>query len=473
MPKSQPHQSSLTTPARRNTDQSTGADGNLAVPALTTSNDYPPPLGWRLSAYRGAMRAATHLAPLILDWRRRKGKEDAARLGERRGIARLARPPGPLLWLHAASVGETNAVLPVIRTIKAQRPDVTVLLTTVTVTSALIAEQRLSGIAIHQYVPLDTPRFVASFLDHWRPDVAAFTESEIWPNLIVESDRRRIPLVLVNARMSDRSYQSWRKQPAVSRPLFGRFTRILAQNDQLVAQYLELGARQVEAAGNLKVDAPALPVNQGMRADLDAALANRPRWIAASTHDGEETEIAAAHLAIRLLHPNVVTILVPRHPERGASIEPMLAAAGLTVTRRSSGALPTAATDVYLADTIGELGLLYSLAPVAFVGGSLIERGGQNPIEAVRTGAAVLTGPHRKNFTDVYDPLIAGGGAIETCDAAALALTVIRLLSDPSEAGLVHARAAAVVATLAGALDRTIAVLLAELDRVEGGARAS
>ena len=314
------------------------------------------------------------------------------------------------MWLHAASIGETNAILPLIEALGAELPALSFLLTTGTVTSAGLARRRLGPRAVHQYVPLDAPSYARSFLDHWRPDLAVFTESEIWPNLILETADAGVPLALVNGRMSFRSFKRWRRASGLLRPLFDRFALVLAQNDTLARRFEELGARSVTAVGNLKIDAPPPPVDARELEALRNALDGRPRLVAASTHEGEEQIVAAACLLARRLE-GVCTIIVPRHPERGTAIAELLESRlcrGAALARRA----PAPRTEIYLADTIGELGLFYALAPVALIGGSLVEQGGQNPIEAIRHGAGILSGPHRQNFRDEYVALQRRGAAL-------------------------------------------------------------
>lgn len=429
----------------------------------TESDERRPDPGLAFAAYRTLTSLVRPAAGLILRARERRGKEDAARLDERLGRPSAARPDGGLVWCHAASVGETNAVLPLISGLLGMSPNLSVLLTTGTVTSARLAASRLPRRAIHQYVPLDAREFVGRFLDHWHPQLAVFTEQEIWPNLVFESHARSIPLALVNARMSQPSFERWKRHSALAQPLFSRFDAVLAQTETLARQFRELGAARAMAAGNLKIDAPALPVNEIERQRLDAALATRPRLVAASTHDGEEAIVAAAHRRLARSLDGFATIIAPRHPERGPAIAEMLQAQGFHVAQRSLGALPDSRTDIYIADTIGELGTLYAIAPVAFVGGSLVDKGGQNPIEPIRHGAAVLTGPHRSNFADAYGVLLACGGASEVATAEALAARVLSLTSDASELNRMRSSAAEALKSLSGALQRTLAALLALL----------
>lgn len=420
------------------------------------------PAPWRLdiAAYRTLTWLAQPSAALVLRYRERRGKEDPARRHERLGSPKVPRPDGVLAWIHAASVGEANAVLPLITALRRSRPDVSVVLTTGTVTSsAFVAGRKPEGV-LHQYVPLDAPAFVARFLDHWRPAVAIFTEQEIWPNLVLESARRGIPLALVNARMSDRSFARWERRAGLARALFSRFSVIAAQNADLSDRFARLGAPFVIAAGNLKIDAPPLPVSASARDALEAALHGRPRVVAASTHPGEDEMIAEAHRRVAIAVSGLITILAPRHPERGAAIAESLAALGLKTARRSLGELPAADTDVYIADTIGELGLLYAIAPVSFIGGSLVPHGGQNPIEAVRLGSAVLTGPHWHNFTDAYRALIGQNAAVEVTEAASLAEALASLLKNPERLASQQRNAEHALDRLSGALQRTLDCLL-------------
>ena len=412
-----------------------------------------------IRAYRALTRYAAPLAPLMLAWRTRIGKEEPARRPERYGKASIDRPAGFLAWFHAASVGETNAVLPVIEAIAAEHPEINLLLTTGTVTSAKLARARLPEGAVHQYVPLDNQDYVRRFLKHWRPDLAVFVESEIWPNLVLETSTLHIPLVLVNGRMSFRSFRRWRGRPGLSRPLFSAFNLVLAQNERMAQRFAALGTPRAVPVGNLKADAPPPPVELAGHKKLAAALAGRTVWLAASTHPGEDNIAAVAHLAMKKARPDLLTVIVPRHPERGPFIARLLAGADLNVTLRSEGKLPEAGTDIYIADTIGELGLFYNLVPVALIGGSLVPHGGQNPVEAIKLGAAVMTGPHWRNFADAYDELLRAGGAVQVSDAQSLANTALLLLENAQARGRIMSRAEGAVARLGGALPRTISEL--------------
>jgi len=417
--------------------------------------------GLSLKAYRMLTGLAAPFAPLFLAWRTQRGKEEPGRRPERYGLASAPRPPGFLAWFHAASVGEANAALPVIETIAAERPEVRMLLTTATVTSARLARARLPRGVPHQYVPLDNQLFMQRFLRHWRPDLAVLVESEIWPNLILETKAQQIPLLLINGRISASSFKRWRRRPGLSRPLFSSFDLVLAQNDSLAECFAQLGVPRALDVGNLKADAPPPPADLHGRRKLDAALSGRAVWLAASTHPGEDETVTAAHLKMRAAWPDLLTIIVPRHPERGPLIAEQLKLANLNFALRSEGKLPDATTDIYVADTIGELGLFYALAPVAFIGGSLADRGGQNPVEAIKLGAAVLTGPNWQNFRDSYSELLRAGGCKQISDASSLAEAALSLLEDAPGRRAMTERAARAIAAMSGALPRT----LAELER--------
>ncbi|HTW26317.1 MAG TPA: 3-deoxy-D-manno-octulosonic acid transferase [Acetobacteraceae bacterium] len=389
---------------------------------------------WPERLYALAAGLATPGLRLMLRRRLGRGKEIAARLPERRGVDATPRPPGRLLWLHAASVGETVSVLPVLAALD---PEWHVLLTTGTVTSAALLGRRLPAMAkdhsgldrrvLHRFVPLDVPRWTARFLDHWRPDVAAFVESELWPNLLAGCRSRGIPTALVNARMSERSARRWRRLPGLAARMLGGFDTVQAQSEPDATRLRALGARDVSVAGDLKFAAPALPFDAAELATLQAAVGGRPIWLAASTHPGEEVLAAEVHRALADRHPGLITIIAPRHPERG----PAIAAALGGAARRAGGEGPPAG-GIWIADTMGELGLLYRLAGIAFIGKSLTGRGGQNVLEPARLGCAIAVGRHTANFTAAVGTLEAVGALTRVADAAALAQWVDALLVDPA-----------------------------------------
>ncbi|HYF54090.1 MAG TPA: 3-deoxy-D-manno-octulosonic acid transferase [Salinarimonas sp.] len=407
-----------------------------------------------LRSYRVAAALLEPAAAMLLAWRRRKGKEDRTRLGERRGAPGRPRPPGPLVWVHGASIGETVSILPLVERLTAQ--GVSVLVTSGTRTSAELIAKRLPPGAFHQFMPLDVPRYVRRFLDHWRPGLALFAESEIWPNTVMEIDRRGVPLVLVNARLSERSYRRWMRLEGAARALLARFSLCVAQSPGDAERLARLGAARVVVAGNLKFDAPPPPADPRLVASLSGLLAGRPVWVAASTHPGEEEIVAGVHRALAERHPDLLTIVAPRHPQRGAEVAAIAQEAGLAASRRSAGLQPDRATDLYVADTVGELGLFYRLSPLVFMGGSLVPHGGQNPIEPAKLGTAILHGPHVHNFTDVYAAIDRAGGALPVSDGGSLAGALDDLLGDAATTRAMARAGAETVEALGGALERTL-----------------
>ena len=446
-----------------------GADLAGATPPSAWPADAPPQRpGKRLGLYRLATRAAEPLMPLLFRYRERNGKELAERRGERMGIASAQRPNGTLIWLHAASVGETNAILPLINAMRRRQPALKFLLTTGTVTSAAIASERLSPQDIHQFAPLDIPKYVNRFLDHWTPDVCVLTESEIWPNILFSCHDRNVPVALVNARISERSYKRWRRNRSVARPLFNRICRVLAQNERLARRFRDLGSRDCRITGNLKVDAPPLTVDNDARDKLTEAIGSRPVLLGASTHAGEERHLIGAYQILRRTYHDMLLIIAPRHPERAAAIADEFEQPNLQFARRSLNEEIQSSTNVYIADTVGEMGTLYSLCPVSFIGGSLVERGGHNPIEAIRLNSVVLAGPSRFNFTDAYGELVAHGGVIEVRNGDDMAATVERLWRHEIDIDQIRVKAGQALMKMDGALDATVDALF-ELVPQSGG----
>jgi len=408
-----------------------------------------------LALYRAGTFLATPALRRHLARRAAMGKEDRARLGERMGIASLPRPSGRLGWLHAASVGETQSLLPLIGALLRRESDLSLLVTTGTVTSARLLAQRGPARTLHQYLPLDRWAWVKQFLDHWRPDFALWVESEFWPDILTESAARGIPLALVNAHMSTRSAKRWLLARPLIHSLLTRFKVVLAQDRDQAARLAALGAPRPQCLGNLKFAADPLPADEAALAALRERLTGREIWLAASTHSGEEEIIAAAHRALAPRHPRLLTIIAPRHVERAPAVAAALAAQGFRAARRSLGEPIEESTAIYLADTMGELGLFYRLAPVALVAGSYRWQG-HNPIEPALLGAAVVSGPQVANFKDIFDRMRAAK-AVEMAVEAELPAAVERLLARPAEAGA-RARAFA-EAERAGILDRILAAL--------------
>ncbi len=416
-----------------------------------------------LALYGAAGRLAMPVAGAFLRWRERAGKENRIRRGERFGVAGCARPPGPLVWVHAASVGETVATAPLLAKI-AERGQ-SVLLTTGTVTAAELAKRYLPKGAIHQFVPIDTPGTVERFLDHWQPGLAIFAESELWPTMLRALRRRALPLVVVNARMSERSFRAWRRVAPLARAVLSRADLFLAQSSSDAERLSLLGARDVLVCGNLKFDAPPPPADEDEVAEFRKAIGGRPVFVAASTHPSEEAAIIAAHAKVAG-GTGLLTILAPRHRERGDAVAAEIAAAGLSSRRRSHGDPIDGTTDIYLADTIGEMGLWYRLADVAFLGGSMVARGGQNPIEAAKLKVPVLHGRQVGNFREIYDALTAANAVIGVSDVTELVAAVKLLIETPKERERIADQALACIARFNGALDCSLAALdpyLAEL----------
>jgi len=416
-----------------------------------------PPLS--LAVYRALIQAAAPFAGMLLALRRKRGKEQGERLCERRGIATCRRESGPLIWVHGASLGETLSILPLIEALSDCRPPVSVLLTSGTVSSAELVRDRAPRHMVHQFVPLDVPAFLERFLDFWRPNAVLFVESELWPNTISALKKRGLATVLVNARMSARSSRRWRRAPATIRWLLESFDLCLAQSQDDAGRLTALGAPAVHVTGNLKFDVPAPPAEPQALAALREAIGGRPVLVAASTHPGEDGLIAEAHRALAPAVSGLLTIVAPRHPERGPAIAAEIAGMGITVRLRSRGGLPDADTGVYVADTFGELGLLYRLSEVVFVGGSLVPHGGQNPIEPAKLGAGILHGPHIFNFAGIYGLLDAEGGGREVASLAGLVEAAGGLLGDAAARHFMAERARRTVEARSGALERTLAAL--------------
>jgi 3-deoxy-D-manno-octulosonic-acid transferase len=408
------------------------------------------PLG--LLAWRWLGIVLTPLTPLLLRERAARGKEDSARMGERLGIASAARPEGRLVWIHGASVGESLAALPLIEKLLAE--DIRVLVTSGTVTSANMMQARLPAGAIHQYVPLDTPRAAGRFLDHWRPSAGLFVESDLWPNLLLEAQRRGVKLALINARISERSAAGWRRAPQMARTLLGVFDTILAQDEDFAARFRALGAHDVVVAGSLKADAPPLSCDEDALAAMRAMIANRPILLAAQTHPGEDETVLPSHDQLKSKFPDLITIIVPRHVERGPDIA-MLCGARPNA-RRAADEPITANTAVYIADTMNELGLFYRLPSFCFLGGTLVPMQGHNPLEPAILNCAVLAGPSRANSARAFEEVLGAQGFGDVQTSADIAREAERLLCDPQAARAAGAAAARGAAKLSGAVEKTI-----------------
>jgi 3-deoxy-D-manno-octulosonic-acid transferase len=414
-------------------------------------------LPFTLKLYRGGTRVAAPFAGMLLKRRLKRDKEDPVRVAERRGIASRRRPHGPLVWVHGASVGEILSVMPLLDRIRAS--GFAILLTSGTVTAARLAQRRLPEDVLHQFAPLDSPAFVHRFLDHWHPGLALLAESELWPNMITETARRGIPLVMINGRLSKRSFERWKLFGRTAAALLSNIDLCLAQETDDARRLAQLGAPQVFTTGNLKFDVPPPPADPMALSALKRATRGRAIVLAASTHQGEETMIIEAHRRLRRTAPNLLTIIAPRHPERGRAVAGEAEEAGLLALMRTRAQLPDSGIEIYVADTIGELGLFYRLAPIVFVGGSLVKHGGQNPIEPAKLDCAILHGPHVSNFAAIYAELNRARGAATVTDVDSLTNSIERLLYDPNLVSQMAETAHTTVLRLCGALERTFAAI--------------
>jgi len=416
------------------------------------------PLG--LAAYRLATMALAPAVPFFLRQRALRGKEDTTRMRERLGHASVNRPSGRLIWIHGASVGESVAALPLVEAFLKSGENV--LVTSGTVTSARMMAERLPGKAIHQYAPVDTPAATARFLAHWKPDAALFVESELWPNLLYRAAGQGVKLALVNGRMSERSFRGWSRAKRVASSLLSLFDICLTQDQASAERLRRLGAPRVEVSGSLKADAPPLPAPEEKLAALRASIGARPVLLAAQTHPGEDETILPAHDQLVAKYPDLLTIIVPRHTERGAAIAMLCGAR--PVRQRAKGELPDAQTAIYVADTMGELGLFYRLATFCFVGGTLVPLGGHNPLEPARLHCGVLFGPHTESFSQAYDTLLAKGGGARVTATREIVQEAEKLFADPGRTKAMGIAAAQASADLGGAVARTFRAVEAMLD---------
>jgi len=380
-----------------------------------------------LTLYGALSGLAEPLAHRLLARRAAAGKEDPVRLGERLGRASTARPDGPLVWLHGVSVGESLSLLPLVSALREARPGVNLLVTSGTVTSAQLLARRLPPGVLHQFAPVDAPGAVRRFLDHWRPAAGLFVESELWPNLILQARRRGVRLALLSARMTADSARGWSRAPGAAGALLRAFDLILPQEAETAARLQDLGGR-IGPALNLKRVGDPLPADEAELGRLKSAIGERPVILAASTHPGEDALIAEAARDL-----GAFLVMAPRHPERGADVAEILAAKGWTAARRSLGEPIDSATDAYVADTLGEMGLFFRLAYVAVMGGGFAPGvGGHNPLEPARLGIPVITGPSVFNAAELYDEMFDCVAAICAQDRGDLHKHLEGLLAYPN-----------------------------------------
>ena len=377
------------------------------------------------------MLIITPILPLYLRLRVWKGREEVGRLQERYGKGTLKRPEGQLIWIHAASVGESLSTLPLIDLLVKHDKKTHVLLTTGTISSANLMKERLPNRAFHQYAPIDHFKYVRNFFNCWNPDIGIWTESEFWPNLVIEAKNHGVPIGLINGRISDKSFRGWKRLGKMISIIIRKFDFCLGQTENDTRRLGILGAKKYEYLGNLKFSSPPLPVNKQELLHLSAQIQDRPCWLAASTHKGEEEIVAHVHQKLKASYNSILTVIVPRHPERGDEIfETLRQYNNFKISRRSLSNSINSDTDIYLADTIGELGLFFSLSKITFMGKSLVPLGGQNPIEPLKLGSSVIHGPHMSNFTEIVKELSKFGCAVQIENSNQLYTGVYDLLSN-------------------------------------------
>ena len=404
----------------------------------------------------------TVLYPLVIrsyvNKRKQNGKEDVNRFNERIGRPQMARPEGKLFWLHGASVGESVSMLPLINKILETYPDAHVMVTTGTVTSADVMQKRLPERAFHQFIPIDNPIFTNRFVKYWHPDVALWFESELWPAVLSSIKRKNIPLILINGRISNKTFKRWQQFDFICKELLNCFTFCLGQSDEDAYRLRVLGAKDATCLGNLKYAGLPLPIDEKSKAELLKQFGKRPLWLASSTHDDEEIRIAKVHKKLKEKFPNLLTIIAPRHPNRGEDIAKEINKIGLTTALRSNKEKVTPETDIYVANTIGEMGLWYDLSKIVFIGGSLIPHGGQNFIEPSRVRDAVIVGPHMHNFTDAMNRAKRADAVMQVSDTDELYDLVAQLLENDSlleaKASLAYNWAASESKVLDGIMDK-------------------
>ncbi len=366
-----------------------------------------------------------------IEKRKENGKEDIKRFNERLGQPTLKRPEGKLFWLHGASVGESLSMLPLIDKLLETYPDAHVMVTTGTITSAELMSKRLPKRAFHQYIPIDNPKFTNRFIKHWQPDAALWFESELWPAMLSTIKKKNIPLILVNGRISNKSFKRWQQFDFVCKELLACFTYCLGQSDEDAYRLRVLGAKEAGCLGNLKYAGLPLPVDEDKKKQILSEINGRTVWLASSTHDDEEMKIARFHSEIKKDFPDLLLIVAPRHPNRGEEIQKnMQEELGLNVSLRSKNEPITEQTDVYIANTIGEMGLWYNICPIVFIGGSLIPHGGQNFMEPSRCRDAVIVGPYMHNFTDALNRALNADAVTQVKNVIELSNQVCLLLEN-------------------------------------------
>lgn len=402
-------------------------------------------------------RLALPFVLLRMWWQGRQSPETWLHWEQRLGYVALS--PEPVIWVHAVSVGETIAAAPLVKELLRRNPAVPILMTAMTATGSERAKAMFGDQVRYAFSPYDTPGSVRRFVDRINPRALVIMETELWPNMIALTSSRKVPIFLINARLSSRSARGYQRVGSLVKPLLESISWIAAQADEDARRFLKIGANPetVSVTGSIKFDVAITPSLRAEATLLRAALggAARPIWIAASTHDGEDEQILDAHQKLLVCHPTTLLIIVPRHPDRFNEVAALVTSRGLSLGRRSLGDAGST-SQVYLGDTMGELMMLFGVSDVAFVGGSLIERGGHNPLEPAAWGVPVLSGPHIFNFETIYAQLKAGNGLFVINTQEELAERVVFLLTDLETARAVGAQALAVVDANRGALEKVV-----------------
>ncbi len=377
--------------------------------------------------YRGGLSLLAPLMPFYLRRRVRQGKEIESRLPERYGIASAPRPVGTLIWIHGASVGEGMSALPIINRLCELNPELNILFTSGTVASADLIGKRLPLKAQHQFIPLDVPAYARRFMNHWKPDAAIWLESELWPNLISEMQRRKTPALRLNARLTAKSAAGWSKLADWLRSMLEVFSLSLALSPDDAKRLKAAGARNVHFVGNLKFTVPTPVSDETSLSALKSAIGDRPVWIMASSHEGEEALALRMHEELSREFPNLLTMIAPRHARRGDEIEALTT---LPLARRSRGDHLSSEHAIYLADTMGEMATFYRAARIVVMGGSFTPKGGHNPIEPAQCGAATIIGPDTTKCSDIVADLVSVHALRQVSNEAELVRALNALLRD-------------------------------------------
>ena len=414
--------------------------------------------------YSLVIRLALPVSLYYLIWRGLRQREYFDRWSERFALYRVPGLDG-CVWVHAVSVGEVNVAAPLVAALRARDPGLPVLVTTTTPTGSARVRALWGDQVRHVYLPYDLPGAVRNFLDHFRPRVAVVIETEIWPNLFAEAQARGIPLLIANARLSERSLRGYRPIAALVEAALGKVSAVAAQSEADAARYRRLGAdpARVQVTGNIKYD---LPVPAGLVEQASAwrrTWGKRPVWIAASTHPGEEEAMREAHRAVRARHPDALLLWAPRHPERFAAVAADAEQGGLRVATRRRDGLPRHDTEVFVVDTLGELMAFFAAADVAFVGGSLQDVGGHNVLEPAVFGKPIVFGPHMQNFLEIAEAFVSNGAGVQLAGEAQLEEAFLQLMGDPVRRARLGAAARALVEANRGANEKSVTVLAALL----------